>query len=361
MKKFRKYFKPAVEIIFFIFALGIFCYSGYKVADYYGLLGKKVSAEETCGQCSACDSDNWLGELCRKIRDWCQGNCYCHPSPTQPPVPTPTSTCPTPTGVIQPTVIPTGSQETPTPTPTVGQAIGGDQGGGGGDGGGPASPCSPPEAPKPPVLLTAVNIASDQIRLTWQKVDRATHYAIAYGEASRNYIYGNPNVGDVDTYVVGGLQAGRTYFFVVSAAIGGDCPIGSPYSNELSNRVAGAGINILGLSTDPPTSTPLPESPSLGEVEGAKDGSACPYWWYVLIGQTVLLGGIYALWLKRKNLPRRWGLVAPATVLAAYLVDRYAHTHWFVPSKTCPWEFWLGSLTAILETAGFRFLRNRTV
>jgi len=359
MKKFRKYLNPAAEIILFVFALGVFCYSGYKIASHYGLLDNKASA------CSSCN----VG---------CPQNpCPCCPTPTSPPEPTPTTMEPTPTtGEPTPTTAeptptsepgeptPTESQAaTPTPTPTSG--VGGTSdggGGGGGGGGGPASPCTPPEAPKTPELLSAVIVSSTEVKLTWRKVDRATHYAIAYGESSHNYTYGNSNVGDTDSYTVGGLKPGATYFFAVSAAIGGDCPVASPYSNELSSRSGGS--LILGAKTDPKPINP-PEgqleggvSTQAGEVAGAQAKDACPYWWIVLLGQTILLAGVYAFWLKKKELPRHWWLVVPGVVIIAYLIDRYAHTHWYIPSRMCRFEPFLGMALAGLETVGFKSLRR---
>jgi len=359
LKKIRKYFNPIAEIILFIFALGIFCYSGYKIASHYGLLDNKASA------CSSCN----VG---------CPQNpCPCCPTPTSPPEPTPTTMEPTPTtGEPTPTTAeptptsepgeptPTESQAaTPTPTPTSG--VGGTSdggGGGGGGGGGPASPCTPPEAPKTPELLSAVIVSSTEVKLTWRKVDRATHYAIAYGESSHNYTYGNSNVGDTDSYTVGGLKPGATYFFAVSAAIGGDCPVASPYSNELSSRSGGS--LILGAKTDPkPTNPPEGQleggvSTQAGEVAGAQAKDACPYWWIVLLGQTILLAGVYAFWLKKKELPRHWWLVVPGVVIIAYLIDRYAHTHWYIPSRMCRFEPFLGMALAGLETVGFKSLRR---
>ena len=361
MKKFRKYLNPAAEIILFVFALGVFCYSGYKIASHYGLLDKKASATESCGDCSSCDDDDWLGDWCQRIKDWCQNSCPCCPTLTPTPEPTPTEAEPTPTEV-EPT--PTESQAaTPTPTPTSG--VGGTSdggGGGGGGGGGPASPCTPPEAPKTPELLSAVIVSSTEVKLTWRKVDRATHYAIAYGESSHNYTYGNSNVGDTDSYTVGGLKPGATYFFAVSAAIGGDCPVASPYSNELSSRSGGS--LILGAKTDPkPTNPPEGQleggvSTQAGEVAGAQAKDACPYWWIVLLGQTILLAGVYAFWLKKKELPRHWWLVVPGVVIIAYLIDRYAHTHWYIPSRMCRFEPFLGMALAGLETVGFKSLRR---
>jgi len=356
MKKFKKYYQQVVEIALFIFALAIFCYSGYKIANHYGLLngnifGKKVSGAESCF-------------------DWSQHPCSCRPTVTPPPPgPTPTTTEPSPTSIPEPTSTPqptpTGEPVvTPTPTSSPG-GVGGTSdggGGGGGGGGGPASPCTPPEAPKSPELLSAVRLSSTEVKLTWKKVDRATHYVIAYGLSSQAYTYGNPDVGNVDSYVVGNLGAGRIYYFVVSAAIGGDCPVASPYSNDLASGKTGVlGAKTVFLDPEMATGGEALASDQLGggicaqagEVAGAAK-CLCPFWGIVLLGQTVVLGIFYALNWRRKEWLKGWWLVTAAAVSLAYYIDRYAHTHWYAPSSMCRWEIWLGILLAILETRFFK-------
>lgn len=272
-----------------------------------------------------------------------------------------------------PTITPT---QTPQPTPTQSEG-GGGMGGEGQDqalgtssngqsGNGGTTSCTPPEAPKAPNLLSSENISSTEVKLTWTKVDRATYYLVSYGDFPGHYLYGSPNVGDVDSYVVGSLNSGQTYYFVVSAVIGGDCPVAGPYSNELSNGRSTSGV--LGTSTDfnvGPSSDiesgGLESGVSIqsGEVAGAQTKGACPVWWIALVGQTVLLGGFYGYLFRKKQLFKRWWLVAPALVAAGYLADRYAHTHLYSPSSVCHYEFWLGALAATVETAGFKLLRNR--
>ena len=387
MKKFKKIFKKiqpilclGVELLLFVGAIAIFCYSGYKVAAYYGLLGKRAFGAESCEDCSACQRSDWVGDLCRRIRDWCGEHCPCRPTSTpQPPVPTPTGVQPTPTEIPpQPTSTPTPSTPptsptlttqpegpTPTPTPTESAGVGGVSevgGGGGGGGGGPASPCVPPEAPKVPILLSATNLSSTEVKLTWTGVERADHYAITYGESPGNYIYGNANVGNTDSYLVGGLSTGKTYYFVVSAAIGGDCPVASPYSNEVSNKPGWRGILGVGIK---PTETPKEGeklgggiSIQAGEVAGAKTKCPCPFWAISLLIEALLIGTVLSFWLAKKPLPAFWWLSIPLIVLLTYLLDRYAHTHWYDPSKLCRYEPFMGVVLAGLEIAGFRFLRR---
>ena len=390
MKKIKKYLGFAIEIIIFIFALAVFAYSGYKIATYYHLLPAKISAQESCGSCSSCLDSNWPSDFCQKIKEWCWSHCPCRPTSTPTPVPQPTTT-PEPTSTpipltpsptlppITPSVSPTNTpalspspspipalKPTSTPVPASSGEVGGVSTSSGG--GGPAYPCTPPEAPKIPTLLSAVSVSSNEIKLTWTKEDRADHYAIAYGTSSGNYLFGNPNVGNTDSYIVGNLTSGQTYYFVVSAAIGGDCPVASGYSNELSAK-AGVGGKVAGAkAVSQKAKEEIPEqkqgelnggiSTAAGEVAGITQ-KACPFWWIVLLGQTILLSGYYGFLLKRKKPPKRWWLAAPALVVVAYLVDHYAHTHWYTPSKMCPWEKWIGIGLAGLETIGYQKLRKK--
>lgn len=272
----------------------------------------------------------------------------------------------------QPTVTP---GPTVTPTPGNGEDNGNGTGGIGGvssesggsegtsSGGGYFSDCTQPEAPAAPRLLSAVSISPTEVKLTWEKVDRANRYLISYGVSSGNYFYGNPNVGDTNSYVVGSLKEGQNYYFVVAAGINGDCPVAGPYSNELSLYTVASG-GILGVS-EVQAQVNFEEgeinrgiSTEAGEVAGTQSKGTCPVWWLALLGQTILLGGFYGLLLKRAKNPRFWWVAAPLLVGAAYLVDSYAHTHWFSPSKECPFEPLFGAGLAVMETAGFKLLKK---
>ncbi|KKU88224.1 MAG: hypothetical protein UY16_C0011G0017 [Candidatus Gottesmanbacteria bacterium GW2011_GWA2_47_9] len=112
-----------------------------------------------------------------------------------------------------------------------------------------------------PVLTSAVSTSPTQITLTWTEVgDPVSYYLVAYGTASQQYIYGNPNVGGKGTtsYTVGSLNPGTRYYFIVRA--GNGCHPGF-FSNELS---AAAG-NIITKSTPTPRpedGQPLAETPT---------------------------------------------------------------------------------------------------
>jgi len=106
---------------------------------------------------------------------------------------------------------------------------------------------SPSSAPK---LLTADAISNTQIKLTWTKAGNpVTFYTVYYGLEKGKYIYGNPNVGGVNTttYTVGSLNTNTTYYFIVIP--GNGCTLG-PISNELSAKAT--------LSTNTPIPTEIP-------------------------------------------------------------------------------------------------------
>ena len=156
------------------------------------------------------------------------------PAPTSTLTPTPTPETPLPTSTPTPTPTPIVTGEptsTPTPTPV--------SGGGGGTVAGTASPpgCSA-VAPGKPANLTAVPGGEGEVILSWSPPSgTVTHYLIAYGTSSGNYLYGNPNVGNVTSYTVSGLSGGVTYYFVVKGV--NDCAPG-PFSDE-AVAVAGGG------------------------------------------------------------------------------------------------------------------------
>lgn len=86
-----------------------------------------------------------------------------------------------------------------------------------------------------------------------------------------------------------------------------------------------------------------------GAVEGAQT-PICPFWWIAIAGQTLLLAVFYFLTKKMKGLIGLKWPVTVAIVLLGYLVDQHAHTHWYLPSRMCPLEIWIGGALAILQT-----------
>jgi hypothetical protein len=143
---------------------------------------------------------------------------------TDTPIPTSTDTpAPTlvPTDTPTPTLVPT---DTPTPTATLIPT----------DTPTPTSECGSAAPGSTPQLLTATSAGTHQVTLTWsQATDPVSNYLVAYGTASGQYQYGNPDIGGQGTtsYTVGSLASGVTYYFVVMAVNG--CAASS-FSNELS-------------------------------------------------------------------------------------------------------------------------------
>jgi hypothetical protein len=108
-----------------------------------------------------------------------------------------------------------------------------------------------------PRLTSAVSNRAGEVTLIWVKAaDPVSRYVLAYGTTSKNYIYGNQNIGPqgTTTYTVGGLNTGTTYYFAVQAVNG--CTSGN-LSNELSTIASGS--NFVPSST--PTQTPSPTIP----------------------------------------------------------------------------------------------------
>lgn len=188
------------------------------------------------------------------------------PAPTPTPTPTPTST-PTPVSIPATGVTDYGSVQ---PGPPVCNAI------------------SPVNTPFLWITETGVNSVS----LAWTAVSPASHYLIAYGSSSGDYLYGNPNVGLVTSYTVSGLSGETDYYFVVRGI--NDCAPGS-YSNEVSATPAGAVLAGLppGFVSVLGEATPSAE----WEEEGA-GGEARKIWWlWFLLGLPL----VYFWWRGRKT------------------------------------------------------------
>lgn len=74
------------------------------------------------------------------------------------------------------------------------------------------------QVPKVPENVKAVSgPGPGQVILSWDKVSGAKYYSLNYGPSSLNYLWGANNVGDVDSYVVSGLEPGKPYYFIVMA------------------------------------------------------------------------------------------------------------------------------------------------
>jgi LPXTG-site transpeptidase (sortase) family protein len=154
-----------------------------------------------------------------------------------------TDSCP-PEPSISPEITPEVSDSpTLTPTPTSGSNNNG------GDNGDPSDPgpqvCNDAD-PGAPSNLRATALGGGQVRLDWDNAfGPHTSYAVAYGPSIGNYLYGDPNVGNVTSYTVKALNPGGKYCFYVQAQNG--CKGGVPSNVVCSNQGTGS-LRILGVS-----------------------------------------------------------------------------------------------------------------
>lgn len=230
----KTWVRKTTSIVLYLFVLGVFVFSLYKILTISGLVQKPA----------------WgcVGGWCDALDRWCECGCVC---PTRTPTltsATPTMTLtPTPTFKEELTPTPTGEiLSSPTPTPTS-QTPPDD--GRGGPGGGPVVPphCLVP-TPKAPVLIRVDRLNSEKAELVWSEVASATDYNISYGQESKNYIYGVPSTGKVIAYQVGGLTAGQQYCFVVRAI--NDCAPSDPSNEVCTYKPASAAVGqVLGAKT----------------------------------------------------------------------------------------------------------------
>lgn len=218
--------------------------------------------------------------------------------------------------------------------------------------------------PGQPVNFSAVSGPGvDQVSLSWTAPDPPyTYFLVAYSDSPDwPPKWGNPDVGNTAGYVVSGLGTG-TYWFWLRA--GNGCMPGD-FVGPISAAASGQGAvaagflpGVLGVETE--VQDKIGQlgggiATGAGEVAGTA-GPVCPFWWMVLMGQTLILGA-YLLWLKKKEKkPKFWFAPVPVIVLLAYFIDHYAHTHWFLPSLFCRYELVLGLILAFLQILIFVLL-----
>ena len=107
----------------------------------------------------------------------------------------------------------------------------------------PGAPVCSAERPAKPTVTSVVR-RGNSATITWTKVDKATHYTIAYGPSLGNYPYGVPNTGNVTSYTIGALDPNTQYYFVVYAV--NDC---MPSEASIGGQVLGASTgSVLGLA-----------------------------------------------------------------------------------------------------------------
>lgn len=223
--------------------------------------------------------------------------------------------------------------------------------------------CSDAKPGLPTNFIAVSGPEADQVSLSWASPSPPyTYFLIAYSDSPDwPPKWGNPDIGNVPNYVVSGLGTG-TYWFWLRA--GNGCMPGDfvgPVAASASGVGAVAGgfsSGILGVETE---IAPTPGEGELGRGISTEAGEVagialpvCPFWWIVLLAQTAILSLVYLIWNRRQSWPRFWFIFPFALTVAAYLIDRFAHTHWYSPSRFCPFEIYLGLFLGLAETVFFR-------
>lgn len=100
--------------------------------------------------------------------------------------------------------------------------------------------------PNPPKLNTISVIDDDKIKLLWSSVSNITQYQIEYVADSNDYFNSNSvssvTVDNLTSYIISGLESGKTYYFRVRSVNGSD-------KSEPSNVMSA----VLATKPSPPT------------------------------------------------------------------------------------------------------------
>lgn len=174
--------------------------------------------------------------------------------------------------------------------------------------------------PAAPILSSAVSNSNNTATLTWvDSPNPVTNYLVSYGIASKNYVYGDSNVGAQGTtsFVVKALNGNTKYYFAVSA--NNNCGT-SGFSNEVSVVVQpipatpaptmepttspamtpapDLAVVPVDTSTDTPTPTALPVA-SGGDINTTFRNLGIG----VVAAGIVVIGSVFAIQMikKRKN------------------------------------------------------------
>ncbi len=219
--------------------------------------GWKASCDETTSPSGCPSGYTKIGNNCSKTTYQYDDkvsyeDCRCiKPTPTTSPVPTTTVVVTPSVTVTPPEETPTPSENTPTPseeTPVPTSEPSNNNSGDNSSSGSNSAPVCNNSDPGVPGNLRVVALGGGKVRLTWDHSPGThTNYVVAYGPSIGNYLYGDPNVGDVTTYVVSALNPGGKYCFYVQAQNG--CRGGSPSNVVCSNQGAGS-LQVLGASTN---------------------------------------------------------------------------------------------------------------
>ena len=192
---------------------------------------------------------------------------------------------------------------TATPTPASG---GGDDGAGTVLGTGVSAPvCTDPKPGQPSNFTASVGPGDGQVTLSWMSPALPyTYFLIAYSDSSDEPPkWGNPNVGNVTSYIVSGLSSG-TYWFWLRA--GNGCMPGDfigPISPGAITGLLGAGPvasgfipSVLGEKTPGELGGGIATEEGSSQVAGIKTKSF-NFWWLFLL--LVFPTGFY-FYFKRK-------------------------------------------------------------
>ena len=121
-----------------------------------------------------------------------------------------------------------------------------------------ASSCGGPYPPKPEGIQVMAGPGGGEATLYWEEVPYANRYAVVYGTAAGEYIYGATDIGggQARSYTVKSLTPGAKYYFRLSASR--DCT-SSPFSEEVTTW-AGSGPVTADYSGEVSTSSASSES-----------------------------------------------------------------------------------------------------
>lgn len=171
----------------------------------------------------------------------------------------------------------------------------------GGVGGLPGPPVCSANPSQGAPILALTEVGDNSALLAWTSVFPVTHYLLAYGLSNGDYIYGNPDVGNITSFTVRGLSGGATYFFAVRGV--NDCAPGS-YSNEvivasrgplMAGPVVGFVPAVQGAVVTPAGELGEAQATAVGEIAGVEVNR---YRWWLVFSLFGFLG-LY-LYLKRK-------------------------------------------------------------
>jgi hypothetical protein len=216
--------------------------------------------------------------------------------------------------------------------------------------------CNDTKPGVPTNFTASVGPGFGQVSLSWIPPDPPyTYFLVAYSDNPDGPKWGNPNVGSGTSYVVSSLGSG-TYYFWLRA--GNGCMPGDFVGPVSPGAIAGLGTGgpatgfvegVLGVEKEEPEGE---VGGGIATTAGAVQGTQapiCPFWWVTLASQALLLTVFYFLAGRVKGL---FGFKWPVTVAIVglgFFLDRYAHTHGYLPSRVCSYQIWLGGALAVLQ------------